>query len=299
MERSTLWKLLGDLPQRDPLKAQKVTEAVHPDGYFLETWMLDLNDEESVPAYIAKPLGKEGPFPLVLVNHSHGGRYEIGKQEFIEPSPYLQPKSYAKTLTELGYMAACIDMWGFGERAGRTESEIVKAMLWKGQVMWGMMLHDNLRFLDYLCERTDTDASRVATVGMSMGGLMAWWLAALDERIQVTVDIAGQVDAGTLLRYGRLDSHGYYSYVPGLLKHASTLEIQQLIAPRARMSVVGRHDRLCPFEGVVLLDEGLKQTYAEMGKPEHWQTVLSSCGHQESAHMRGEWIRFLQTHLPV
>jgi len=33
------------------------------------------------------------------------------------------------------------------------------------------------------------DASRVATLGMSMDSTMAWYLAALDERVKVTVDI--------------------------------------------------------------------------------------------------------------
>lgn len=91
-------------------------------------------------------------------------------------------------------------------------------MLWNGQVMWGMMLYDNRRLLDYMCDREDVDASRVATIGMSMGGLMAWWLAALDERVKVTVDICGQVDAGTLIAKRGLDHHGFYSYVPGLLE---------------------------------------------------------------------------------
>ncbi|MBZ5798130.1 prolyl oligopeptidase family serine peptidase, partial [Burkholderia contaminans] len=81
-------------------------------------------------------------------------------------------------------------------------------------VLWGMMLYDNRRLVDYMCQREDIDASRIATIGMSMGGLMAWWMAALDERIQVTVDICGQVDAHTLIAKRGLDHHGFYSYVP-------------------------------------------------------------------------------------
>ncbi len=53
-------------------------------------------------------------------------------------------------MTRRGYAALCIDTWAFGERRGRTESEIFKQMLWTGRVMWGMMVYDSLRAVDYL-----------------------------------------------------------------------------------------------------------------------------------------------------
>ena len=83
--------------------------------------------------------------------------------------------------TSAGYAALCIDTWAFGERRGRSEGHIFKHMLWHGQVMWGMMVYDNLRALDYLVAREDVDETRTATLGISMGSTMAWWTAALDE----------------------------------------------------------------------------------------------------------------------
>ncbi|MEK4509865.1 dienelactone hydrolase family protein [Paenibacillus sp. FSL K6-2524] len=297
MVRDQLKKLLGDLPDNNrPIKATMMTQDEF-DGYHLESILLELNGIEQVPAYVAKPLTGEGPFPLVIVNHSHGGNYAHGRNEFIKSSPYLQQPSFAKVLTDMGYVACCIDMWGFNERGGKTESELVKEMLWNGQVMWGMMLYDNMRLLDYMCNREDIDATRIATLGMSMGAMMAWWMAALDERIGVTIDISGQVDAHTLLAKRGLDHHGFYSYVPGLLKHFTTLEIQKLIVPRPRMSLVGRNDRLCPIEGVEHLANGLFEAYKDAGKPEHWQSIITSGGHMETTEMRMEWQRFLAQHL--
>jgi dienelactone hydrolase len=296
MKRDKLKELLGDLPADEPISVTMMNQEER-DGYRLESLLLDLNGMERVPAYVAIPLDGEGPFPLVVFNHSHGGNYANGRNEFVRSSSYLQPPSFAKTLTEMGYAACCIDMWGFNERSGKTESELVKEMLWQGRVMWGMMLYDNLRMLDYISQREDIDASRIATIGMSMGGLMAWWLAALDERVGVIVDICGQVDAHTLMAVRGLDHHGYYSYVPGLLKHFTTLDIQKRIVPRPRMSLVGRNDRLCPAEGVELLDKGLSEAYQTAGKSEHWQPVISSGGHMETVEMRTLWQRFLAKHL--
>lgn len=295
-DRDQLKQLLGDLPTDKPISATVLTQEER-DGYTLESIVLDLNGFEQVPAYVATPLQGTGPFPLVVVNHSHGGDYTNGRNEFITSSHYLQKLSFAKTLTDMGYAACCIDMWGFNERGGKAESELVKEMLWKGQVMWGMMIYDNIRMVDYMCEREDIDSSRIATIGMSMGALMAWWLAALDERIGVTIDICGQVDAETLMAKRGLDHHGFYSYVPGLLKYFTTLDIQKLIAPRPRMSLVGRNDRMCPIEGVEHLATGLHEAYEVAGKPGHWQPIVSSGGHMETVEMRVAWQQFLAEHL--
>lgn len=296
MESDKLKQLLGDLPTHKQISVTLMKQEER-DGYRLESLLLDLNGIEQVPAYVATPLHGEGPFPLVVFNHSHGGNYTNGRNEFVHSSSYLQQPSFAKALTEMGYAACSIDMWGFNERGGKTESELVKQMLWQGQVMWGMMLYDNIRMLDYMCQREDIDESRIATIGMSMGGLMAWWLAALDERIGVIVDICGQVDAHTLIAVRGLDHHGYYSYVPGLLKHFTTLDIQKRIVPRPRMSLVGRNDRLCPIEGVELLAKGLSEAYQAVGKAEHWQPVVCSGGHMETLEMRTQWQSFLAKHL--
>ncbi|NGZ74314.1 dienelactone hydrolase family protein [Saccharibacillus alkalitolerans] len=296
MREDPLWKLLGDLPEDRPASAKLVRREAF-DGYRLESLLLELNGIEEVPAYVALPEEGEGPYPVVLFNHSHGGNYEQGKRELIRSSPYLQQDSFARELTAMGYAACCIDMWCFGERGGRAESETFKEMLWNGQVMWGMMLHDNLKFLDYLCGREDTDSSRIATVGMSMGAMMAWWSAALDERIGVTVDICGQVEARALIERRGLDHHGFYSYVPGLLKHAETIDIQKRIVPRPRISLNGGHDRLCPPEGVRRLDGELRAAYAEAGCPERWSSVVTGGGHAETLEMRECWKGFLREHL--
>ena len=55
--RKELYGLLGDLPDRNrPVSGRKVAEAER-DGYILETWVLDLNGLEAVPAHVARPRG--------------------------------------------------------------------------------------------------------------------------------------------------------------------------------------------------------------------------------------------------
>jgi hypothetical protein len=295
--RRELYALMGDLPARDrPIGGKKRSEAER-DGYVLETWDLDLNGIENVPAYLARPKSATGRRPGVVFDHSHGGGYKIGKQEFIEGRSYLQPVPYAKELTDLGYVALCIDHWVFGERSHTTEPDMFKAMLWQGQVMWGMMVYDSLRALDFLVQRPDVDPARIATLGMSMGSTMAWWLAALDERVKVTVDICCLTDFKTLLDKKGLSGHGVYYFVPGLLKKFSTAQINALIAPRAHLGLAGLQDKLTPVEGLDIIDTELQRVYAAAGHPERWKLLRYDVAHQETAEGRKEIVAFLQQQL--
>jgi len=292
--RRQLYKLLGDLPDRKrKISVSKIDEEKRA-SYVLEKLLLDLNGIEPVPAYFVYPRDKKGPFPAILYNHAHGGNYVLGKDELIYGREALQKPPYAEVLTQKGYCALCIDAWCFGERRGRTESETFKQMLWMGQVLWGMMVYDSLRAIDYLVSRPDVDASRLGTMGISMGSTMAWWVAALDTRIKVCIDICCLTDFQALIESRGLDGHGIYYYVPGLLKHFTTSDINKLIVPRPHLSLAGNFDRLTPPQGLDRIDAELKKAYAQENAEDAWKLVRYNTGHFETAAMRKEILSFLE-----
>ncbi|HET8629795.1 MAG TPA: alpha/beta hydrolase family protein, partial [Thermomicrobiales bacterium] len=174
-----------------------------------------------------------------------------------------------------------------------SESELFKEMLWRGQVLWGLMVYDSLRAIDYLATRADVDLGRLATLGLSMGSTMAWWVAALDERVAVCVDLCCLTDFQALLETRGLDGHGIYYYVPGLLKHFGTADINALIAPRPHLSLAGNFDRLTPPAGLERIDQALRRVYADLGSPDAWQLLRYDCGHFETAAMRAAVLAFL------
>jgi len=295
--RRLLYSLLGDLPDRSRPISARVRSQEERDGYLLDTLELDLNGMETVPAYLARPRSAKGRLPAVLYDHSHGGGYTIGKKELLDGREYLQSPPYAKPLTDAGYVVLCIDHWVFGERSHTSEADTFKAMLWQGQVLWGMMVYDSLRAMDYLVARDDVDPARIATLGMSMGSTMAFWLAALDERVKVTVDICCQTEFHTLLAKKGLGGHGVYYYVPGLLKHFTTSDIDALIAPRPHLALAGLQDKLTPVEGLDVIDREMKAVYAEAGHPERWKMLRYDVGHQETPEGRREVLAFLKAWL--
>jgi dienelactone hydrolase len=295
--RRELYALLGDLPHRTRKIESRKRKEEQRDGFVLESWELDLNGVEPVPAFLARPERLDAPAPAVLFNHSHGGGYTIGKQEFLEGRTYLQPVPYAKALTDQGYVALCIDHWVFGERSHTSELDAFKGMLWQGQVLWGMMVYDSLRALDWLAGRGDVDRSRLATLGMSMGSTMAWWLAALDERVKVTVDICCLTDFHALIARKGLSGHGVYYYVPGLVKRFTTAQINALIAPRAHLGIAGLRDKLTPVEGLDAIDRELQSVYSDLGHADRWRLLRYDVGHQETPEGRREALAFLAKHL--
>ena len=292
--RKELYGLLGKLPERDRPISVELVSTEERDGVIIEKLLLDLNGKELVPAYFSKPKGASEKLPVVLFNHSHFGQYEVGKNEFVKGRKEMQSPAYAIALAKEGYAGLCLDSWGFGERSGRPEIDLFKEMLWKGEVLFGMMVYDNLRALDYLTGRDDINPDRIATMGMSMGSTMAWWLAALDERIKVCVDLNCLTDFHTLIEKKDLRLHGIYYYVPGLLNHFSTSKINGLISPRPHFGLAGRFDPLTPLEGLEIIDNNLKEIYAEDGAPEAWKLKIYDVGHEETAEMRKDILQFLK-----
>jgi hypothetical protein len=292
--RAELYGLLGELPDRNrPVSATTVSVEERP-SYLLEKLVLDLNGVEPVPAWFVRPRELGRPAPAVLYNHAHGGDYRLGKDEFLRGRGSLQQPAWAEVLAGMGMCGLAIDAWVFGERAVRSEADCFKEMLWRGRVLWGMMVYDSLRALDYLAARPDVDDGRLGTLGLSMGSTMAWWIAALDKRVRACVDICCLTDFQALIEAGNLAGHGVYYYVPGLLRHFTTAQINALTAPRAHLSLAGNLDPLTPPPGLDRIDREMREVYAAAGRPEAWKLLRYDAGHQETAEMRAEaiaWIR--------
>jgi dienelactone hydrolase len=263
----------------------------------LETWDLDLNGLEPVPAFVARPPGPPRRRPAILFSHSHGGGYDVGRRELVEGRSYLQPEPYARALTREGWIALAIDHWCFGGRAHTSELETFEAMLWEGRVLWGMMVHDSVRALDWLAARADVDPARLGALGMSMGSTMSQWVAALDARVKVTVDLCCLTEWHTLLRARGLGRHGVYYYVPALLRHFTTAGLNALAAPRAHLAVAGLRDPLTPPAGLEIVDRALRAAYAAAGHPERWRLLTQDVGHEETAEARQEALAFLRAWL--
>lgn len=294
--RKELWGMLGDLPWDHHPSAAKLVRTEKHDGYTLERLLLDLNGQEPVPALLLIPDKRQERAPGMLYIHWHAGMYGLGKEQLVR-GVEAQP-AYAPVCAEKGIVTLAIDSWCFGERQHETdghegEQDAFKLMLWKGQVLFGMMLFDEFRALDYLASRPEVDRKQLGVFGMSMGATKAWWLAALDPRVKLCMDVCCLTDYEELIKNHGLKEHGIYYYVPSLLKHFESAQINELIVPRAHLSVNGRQDPLTPPAGVEKIRDHLLPLYRRHGREQDCRIELFDCAHVELPEMRTlilEWI---------
>jgi dienelactone hydrolase len=298
--RADLWGLLGQLPwQHEPAPPRLVSREEH-DKYTLERLVLDLNGIEPVPALLLIPRQLKRPAPGLLFIHWHAGMYDLGKEQLLKGTS-VQP-AYAPVLAEMGVVTLAIDSWCFGERqhdtnGHRGEEDAFKLALWRGQVLWGMMLFDELRALSYLASRPEVDPQKLGATGMSMGATKTWWLAALDPRVRLAIDLCCLTDYDSLIAAHNLSGHSISYFVPSLLKEFDTTTINELIVPRPHLSVNGRKDPLTPPAGVEKIRDHLLPLYRQYGRQEDCRIELFDCAHEETPEMRSLVIEWMRRHL--
>lgn len=289
--RSRFAELLGFAPPEIGL-ISSIEENV--DDYVVERLRLRIGEEE-VRGILTRPRGAAGRLPAILYGHSHGDGYAIGARELLDGREYLVGP-LGPVFARAGYVTLCIDMPIFGERATVSENFAAKALLWHGKSLFGQMLSDHAAALTYLESREDVDPARIGAFGLSMGCVLSYWLAALDDRIAAVAHLCCFADFRTMIELGAHDGHGIYLTVPGLLREADGGTIAALIAPRPQLVCVGEADRLSPPLAVERAWAELEPAYA--GAEDRLEKVSEpGVGHQETPSMReavlaffGKWL---------
>lgn len=181
--REKLRTIVGDLPQRTPLKAHSVG-TINADGYRIEKVVYESRPGHHVTAnlYLPDSATADSRVPGVLVPCGHS---DNGKAS----GPY---QSVCILLAKNGCAALIYDPIGQGERNqilelpkhGTTEHTLVGVgALAVGCNTAHYRIWDGLRSMDYLAARGEVDPARLGCTGNSGGGTMTTWLMAVDERI--------------------------------------------------------------------------------------------------------------------
>ena len=182
--RAELYGLLGDLPdRRRPIGSRKRGEQER-DGYVLETWELDLNGMETVPAYLARPRRLSGRRRRSSSTTPTAATTRSARQEFVRRAQVPPEPAVREGAHRLGYIALA-STTGLRRRS-QTESADLQAHAVVGA---GDVGDDAVRQRPRAGLPRDPRRrrhGRLGTLGISMGSNMAWWLAAVDERVKVT-----------------------------------------------------------------------------------------------------------------
>jgi dienelactone hydrolase len=229
----------------------------------------------TVPGWLLVPEG-EGPRPAVIAVHGHGTGVDdiVGinpdGSEREEPTGYHQ--NFAVSLCRRGFVVLAPEVLGFGRRrdpedvaADPGQSSCYNASLWGmmlGRPLLGRRVAEVSRALDYLATRPEVDTARVGIMGISGGGMVTLFSAALDERLQA-VAVSGYLST---FRDSILSiRHCLCNYVPGLLAEAEMYDLAALLAPRPLVVEAGIHDPIFPISSVRHSYEQVQRAYALLG----------------------------------
>ncbi|PWK55322.1 alpha/beta hydrolase family protein [Roseicyclus mahoneyensis] len=252
-----------------------------------------LDGDGPIPGLYLRPEGK-GPHPAVLYCHAHGNRYETGAEELIHGRPALIAP-YGPALADLGIASLAIDLAPFGRRQDEgPEARLAKAGLWQGRPLMGRMLAELHLAYRWLAAQAEVDATRIATLGLSMGGTHAYWLAALEPHIAACAHLCVFADLAPMIATGAHDLHGSYMTVPGLLAHGDMGDVAALIAPRPQFVGLGGTDALTPEAA---RDPALARLATAYGVGPLVVHLSPDTGHVETPAMRGAVMAFLTRHL--
>ena len=274
-----LTELLGGFPSSRAALQTRILEKKTFEGYTREKIIFQSRDNLSVFGYLLLPEKRSGPVPAVVCLPGHGrgcddivGIDEQGRQRETK-SGYA--RDFALQVVEHGYAALAIEQLAFGcrrdeaaRKRGQTQSSCqpsAGAALLFGQTMIGWRVWDVMRAIDYFQTRPEIDSSRLATIGISGGGTVSLFSAALDERIKMAV-VSGYFNT---FRESIVSlSHCIDNYVPGILNYFEMYDLAGLVAPRYFFVESGTRDPIFPIQGSRAAFKKAQDIYATFGTPE-------------------------------
>ena len=206
---------------------------------------------------VPKDATNRAPAVVAIGGHS-SDRYSVFDQKSTLPRPpMIWDDAYYGFATELT-KRGCVTIT-------TTVSQHAAYEAGSGRILMGERLWDLMRCVDYLTTIPEVDPSRIGCAGLSLGGEMAMWLGAMDERVSATVS-AGWLSFMDNF-YLKVGSCACF-YVPGLRERVDFPDIYALIAPRALQCQNGVEDNrwFSPQLARVAMHE-IQEVYADSGHP--------------------------------
>ncbi len=296
--------MIGDLPTADGPPPARQMGQIDVDDVVIEKWVFESFPGYVVPALLYKPktLGSRAPAVLGPCGHSAIGKADDDYQIFHQ------------NLARRGYVVLSYDPVGQGERSQfwdparhrsrfdlRCQEHAVlgNPLYLMGENLARYRIWDGIRAIDYLASRADVDPKRIACAGVSGGGTLTAYLAALDLRITVTAICCYLTTLPRrMATRARVDpdadpEQDPFGFVSEGIDHAGLLA---LCAPRPTLVGAARLD-FFPIEGTRQSFAEARSLFAVAGDVEKLQMIEAQERHgltrpirEAIYHWFGRWL---------
>jgi dienelactone hydrolase len=288
--RRSFKQLLGLMPARVPTEMQWMSEtpAADPVAHRAIRFVFTSEPRVQVPCTLLLPAGAAAPVATVICLHSHLGSASASLKD-------ADGNDFALQALRHGYAALVMDMRCFGDRTDQRSAaerqghasgchHAAMTALLLGRTMIGERVWDVVRAIDVLIEHfPQVDAARIAVLGFSVGGAIAYYAAAFDPRIAAVL-VSGAVSTyassmGTI-------THCADAYIPNILHYFDMADIAGLIVPRPLVAVQGDSDPFYPVSGVRECFAEIQDLYQAQGAGDACRLLVRPGGHRSYS----EWL---------
>ena len=237
-----------------------------------------------------EPASLSGKVPAVLNVHGHGS---AGKA-----FEFKQKRCINQALR--GMVALSPEWFGFGELSQETNHHDYGAHLELAGVNAAGLFYLAMRKgLDYLYENPNVDRSRIAVTGLSGGGWQTIVLSALDERVTLSIPVAGYEPLDVNIVHPN-DTAEPEQEPSDFMDGQDYTHLTAMLAPRPALLIFNAEDSCCYRAPMVKegLYDRIKPFYSLYGKSDSfaWHENLDPGTHNYQLDNREQSYRFLAKH---
>jgi hypothetical protein len=300
--RKQLFEMLGldPLPPKTDLKAT-VTGTIEQSGFTVEKLHFQSMPGLYVTADLYLPKGLIKPAPAIL----YGCGHSLAKTNGVSFGNKVDYQRHGIWFARNGYVCLMLDTVQLGEIEGIHHGTYREGMWWwnsRGYTPAGAEAWNCIRALDYLETRPEVDKTRMGVTGRSGGGAYSWWLAALDDRIQVACPVAGITDLQNHVVDGTVEGHCDCMFMVNTYRWDYPL-VAALVAPRPLLICNSDKDSIFPLDGVMRLHEKVRRIYDLYGATDKLGLIITEGPHRDTQELQlpvFRWFnRFLKGEQPL
>jgi len=232
---------LDPLPPRTPLHAE-ITGVVDRGDCQIEKLVFQSRPGLFVTANFYLPKQRSGKLPCVIYLNGHWPSLDGAKIGFQDRYLWYPANGFALLV---------VDPCGFGEIPGvhpGTNRHNQWQWLSLGYTPAAVEVWNAMRAIDWLETRPEIDGGRLGVTGVSGGGVMTQFLAALDERVAAAAPSCSTYTLGALAVQNLLPKQCDCTFYPNT-RRLDFPAVLALVAPRPLLILGGRYDPIFPPAG--------------------------------------------------